>query len=159
MRNRFNYMVIDGLLLNVFILFITNCQIIKPVAHLRDILRDISQGKGDLTRRVPVNATDELGQASGYFNTLMENLQVMIREIKDVSCMVMDKSGVASNEIATVASNTSLCADSARDAAATTEHISTSSLQIVGNVQSAHSEANSSICCIMVLIVSTRPFT
>ena len=127
-------LVIAGLLLNILILFITHCQIIKPVAHLRDILRDISQGKGDLTRRVPVNAADELGQASSYFNTLMENLQSMIREIKEVSHTVMDKSEVASEEIATVASNTHQCAGSASDAAATTEHISTSSLQIVGNV-------------------------
>ena len=120
---------------------LSNCQIIKPVSHLRDILKDISEGEGDLTKRVPIRSSDELGQASVYFNNLMANLQSMIGEVKSVSHDVLSQSTEASNEISVVTSNTAISADSANDTAASTEQISTASLQIVGNVQSASDEA------------------
>ncbi|MEE9343882.1 MAG: methyl-accepting chemotaxis protein [Gammaproteobacteria bacterium] len=134
-------LVFMGILLCGLIIMVSNCQIIKPVSHLRDILKDISEGEGDLTKRVPIRSSDELGQASVYFNNLMANLQSMIGEVKSVSHDVLSQSTEASNEISVVTSNTAISADSANDTAASTEQISTASLQIVGNVQSASDEA------------------
>ncbi len=55
--------------------------ILLPVRNCVDLLRDISEGEGDLTKRLPVESTDEVGQLAQYFNTFVEKLQRIIGEI------------------------------------------------------------------------------
>ncbi|MGE4442799.1 MAG: methyl-accepting chemotaxis protein [Desulfomicrobium sp.] len=55
--------------------------ILLPVRNCVDLLRDISEGEGDLTKRLPVESTDEIGQLAQYFNTFVEKLQRIIAEI------------------------------------------------------------------------------
>jgi methyl-accepting chemotaxis protein len=55
--------------------------ILLPVQKCVDLLKDISEGEGDLTKRLPVETRDEIGQLSQYFNTFVEKLQGIIAEI------------------------------------------------------------------------------
>ena len=55
--------------------------ILLPVKNCVDLLKDISEGEGDLTKRLPVESNDEIGQLSRYFNTFVEKLQRIITEI------------------------------------------------------------------------------
>ncbi|UTF51725.1 methyl-accepting chemotaxis protein [Desulfomicrobium sp. ZS1] len=55
--------------------------ILLPVKNCVELLRDISEGEGDLTKRLPVESTDEIGQLAQYFNTFVEKLQRIIAEI------------------------------------------------------------------------------
>ena len=48
--------------------------IVNPIVQTNLILKDIANGQGDLTRRLAVNSTDEIGQLSGYFNNFMSKL-------------------------------------------------------------------------------------
>ena len=52
-----------------------------PLGAMAHRLRDIADGEGDLTQRLPVGAQDEVGQAATYFNRMMEKLQGVIRNI------------------------------------------------------------------------------
>ena len=44
-------------------------------------LKDIAQGEGDLTLRLQVNSKDEVGELAKWFNTFIEKLQGIIRQI------------------------------------------------------------------------------
>jgi len=51
-----------------------------PINEISDAMRDISQGEGDLTRRLPVNSTDEIGQLAEHFNKFVEKIHSMLVE-------------------------------------------------------------------------------
>lgn len=52
-------------------------------SELAQSLTELSQGKGDLTVRLDVSGHDEIGILATRFNSFIDNLQVMIREIAE----------------------------------------------------------------------------
>ncbi|MBT8338413.1 MAG: HAMP domain-containing protein [Desulfatitalea sp.] len=70
------------LLMGLCMWFLCGNFIIKPLAKLKEGLKDIAQGEGDLTTRLAVNREDEVGELSHWFNTFMEKLQKIIEDIK-----------------------------------------------------------------------------
>ncbi len=49
--------------------------VLTPLTSLTAISRDIAQGQGDLTKRVPVVSQDEIGELARYFNLFIEKIQ------------------------------------------------------------------------------------
>ncbi|MCG8478596.1 MAG: methyl-accepting chemotaxis protein [Spirochaetales bacterium] len=56
-------------------------QIIRPIGATTDIIRDISEGEGDLTRRLENRRRDEVGRMAEFFNIFIEKLNVIVRNI------------------------------------------------------------------------------
>ena len=56
--------------------------IAKPVQRVAAGLENISSGDADLTQRLPVTANDETGKVSRFFNTFLENLQIIIKKLQ-----------------------------------------------------------------------------
>lgn len=73
-------LIISALL---FVLFIK--LIINSISELRHRLDDIAQGEGDLTRQIPVEHNDDLGQLAESFNRVLGSLREMIRTIQSLS--------------------------------------------------------------------------
>ncbi len=67
--------------ISVICFFCVSWQIIKPLNRTVVMLKDISEGEGDLTRRIKVNSQDEIGQMAQYFNQFVEKLQGIIAQI------------------------------------------------------------------------------
>lgn len=65
------------------LIFLMTKSIINPINATIKGLRDISQGHGDLTKRLEVKSKDEVGELSGVFNEFIEKLQKMIKDITD----------------------------------------------------------------------------
>lgn len=59
--------------------------IVVALRGMIDNFKDISQGEGDLTKRVPVNGKDELSELGRYFNDFLEKLQAIIVKISQNS--------------------------------------------------------------------------
>jgi methyl-accepting chemotaxis protein len=55
--------------------------IVKPVQGVVGNLKDLAQGQGDLTVRLPVTGNDEVGDLARCFNEFMEKLHIMIKDI------------------------------------------------------------------------------
>jgi len=55
--------------------------IVRPVKNVVDSLTDLAQGEGDLTVRLPVSTSDEIGKLAIRFNEFMEKLHIMIKDI------------------------------------------------------------------------------
>lgn len=65
----------------VFLTVLAN-KIASPLKKAASMLREISEGNGDLTGRLEVATNDELGDLRGYFNRTMEKISSMIETIK-----------------------------------------------------------------------------
>src|SRR5574343_57988 len=72
----------------VIIYLITHHFVTRPLDELRKGLRDIARGEGDLTRRLPVNGKDEVGQSALVFNEMMENFNQLVRQVRDAASQV-----------------------------------------------------------------------
>jgi len=74
-------MLVVGLLLTIFVLNI----VYRPILTLKEVVLDLSKGNGDLTRRLPVESNDDLGDISEGINNFIMNLQTMMLEIDNSS--------------------------------------------------------------------------
>jgi methyl-accepting chemotaxis protein len=64
-------------------------------------LKDIAQGEGDLTKRLQVRSKDEVGEMAGWFNTFIEKLQGIIKQIALNSAAV----GSSSTQLSDISQN------------------------------------------------------
>lgn len=72
----------------LIIYFLTQHFVTTPLDQLRQGLRDIARGEGDLTRRLPVRGKDEVGQSAYVFNQMMDNFQQLVRQVRDAASQV-----------------------------------------------------------------------
>jgi methyl-accepting chemotaxis protein len=66
--------------------------ITAPLGKMRDMLQDIAQGEGDLTKRLDDSTKDELGEANHWFNVFVEKLHRVVSEIAESSVQVASAS-------------------------------------------------------------------
>ncbi|MCZ2856610.1 MAG: methyl-accepting chemotaxis protein [Candidatus Bathyarchaeota archaeon] len=64
------------------IVYVIAQQITKPLGIAADVLRDIGEGEGDLTRRLSFDGHDEVAQVSSSFNTFSEKIHALVIKIK-----------------------------------------------------------------------------
>lgn len=56
-----------------------------PIGRTVGMLKDIAEGKGDLTRRLHIASEDEIGMLGKWFNKFAEGMQYMVKEIFGIS--------------------------------------------------------------------------
>jgi len=78
------------------IAFLVQASIVKPVKNVVQALRDISEGEGDLTRRLPVNGTDEIAELATCFNTFVGRLHGIISSVADTAQEVSENAHMVS---------------------------------------------------------------
>ncbi|NWF66819.1 MAG: Cache 3/Cache 2 fusion domain-containing protein [Campylobacterales bacterium] len=95
-RNSFlTYFTIIGIILTVILTlinYITGTSVLKPVTELQDVAKDLSQGDGDLTKRLPTGVNDEIGVASGFFNKFITKTQSTVNEAKSSASVALSSS-------------------------------------------------------------------
>ncbi|OWY39202.1 chemotaxis protein [Xenophilus sp. AP218F] len=57
-------------------------RLLRGLIQVRDAMREISQGEGDLTRRIELQGDDEVVQTAEAFNQFVERLNGMFRELR-----------------------------------------------------------------------------
>ena len=57
-------------------------RIVKPIINVTLTLKDISEGEGDLTKRILTKSNDEIGDLAQYFNLTLEKIKSLIVNIK-----------------------------------------------------------------------------
>jgi len=61
--------------------FVAN-SVVKPIRSVTYTLKDISEGEGDLTKRINNSSKDEVGDLSRYFNLTLDKIKNLIAIIK-----------------------------------------------------------------------------
>ncbi|MEL3911716.1 methyl-accepting chemotaxis protein [Treponema pedis] len=67
------------------IVFITAHTIVKPINTVVNALKDIAQGEGDLTVRLPMHGNDEITDLAQYFNKTIEKIGTLIKSVSNNS--------------------------------------------------------------------------
>lgn len=67
------------------LVYLTITIILKRLGSLTTMLREISEGEGDLTKRLDESGSDELAGVAQYFNMFVKNIQEIIRSVKQDS--------------------------------------------------------------------------
>ena len=73
------------LAVSLIIVFFVARRMIKPVNVVVNALKDIAQGEGDLTVRLPVHGNDEVTDLSEYFNETIEKIGTSIKSVGESS--------------------------------------------------------------------------
>ncbi|MER2106787.1 MAG: HAMP domain-containing methyl-accepting chemotaxis protein [Solibacillus sp.] len=61
---------------------------IRRIKSVRDSLNDISRGQADLTKRIDVDSSDEIGQLVSASNAVMDNFHDIMTELRDRSSII-----------------------------------------------------------------------
>ena len=70
-----------GILVGMLLSWLISRGITKPINDAVAGLKDIAEGEGDLTTRLNVVSNDEVGELAKWFNTFMEKLQSVIKDV------------------------------------------------------------------------------
>jgi len=57
-------------------------QVVNPVRDMLARVKDIAEGEGDLTQRLTIHSSDELGELGKWLNLFLERLQNIISQVK-----------------------------------------------------------------------------
>ena len=68
-------------IIGVVVLALTQSIVVKRIEGIADRMNDIAQGEGDLTMRMRIQSMDEIGVLAVGFNTFVDKLQGIIKEI------------------------------------------------------------------------------
>ncbi|QCU90636.1 methyl-accepting chemotaxis protein [Thiomicrorhabdus sediminis] len=72
---------IAGQLMGMFVSSRVTKSVAEPINEISEAMKDISEGEGDLTRRLPVKSRDEIGQMAEHFNKFVEKIHVMLSQV------------------------------------------------------------------------------
>ncbi|QQO09884.1 methyl-accepting chemotaxis protein [Breznakiella homolactica] len=81
---------VASVILVAVIIFLVAGSITKPIVNVSLMLKDISEGEGDLTRSIDLNSKDEIGDLARYFNKTLEKIKDLVMVIKKQSVTLFD---------------------------------------------------------------------
>jgi methyl-accepting chemotaxis protein len=121
-------------------LFFTR-SIIKPIKRVINKIKDIAEGEGDLTSRLEIKSKDEMGELAQWFNTFIDKLQLMIKNIAGNAETLNRSSSQLSNLSGQMSEGASQMASKANSVAAAGEEMSSN----MNSVASAMEEASTNV--------------
>jgi len=123
-----------AILIGTMVAFFITRGILIPLKATNVILKDIAEGEGDLTIRVPVNTKDEIGELGNNFNTFVEKLRGIISEIASATSQLAS----SAEEMASVTEQTSAGVANQKQE---TEQVATAITEMTATVQEVASNA------------------
>ncbi|MEL3906384.1 MAG: methyl-accepting chemotaxis protein [Treponema sp.] len=89
---RFEIIIISvsTLLISLIIIFSVVYKMIQPIHSTVNVLKDIAQGEGDLTVRLPLAGNDEMAELSEYFNRTIAKIGSSIKSVGKNSLEMTD---------------------------------------------------------------------
>jgi methyl-accepting chemotaxis protein len=82
--------VLISIIIAGVITFFMASGIATPIINVTNMLKDISEGEGDLTKTVNINAKDEVGDMAQYFNATLEKIKKLVASVKNQSVSLFD---------------------------------------------------------------------
>lgn len=102
--------------------------IARPLTATVEVLRDIAEGEGDLTRQIEVSSADEIGELGRWFN-------VFIRKVHDIVAQVQLTAAGVAKAAQQVSAGAEQLASGAQEQASSLEETAASLEQMTGSVK------------------------
>jgi methyl-accepting chemotaxis protein len=117
----------------------------RPLLHLEDSIRQLESGDGDLTRRLPIESSDEIGRTATSFNTFMDSLQRTIADVQREARAVADKSALVAIAAGEMSSASETQANASSAIAAAIQQLITSIESVSASAQSVRDTSDLSL--------------
>lgn len=127
-------------------------KITAPIKRACLMFQDIAQGEGDLTKRLEVATKDELGELAKWFNTFLEKIQGMIKEIAQRADALAD----SSTELTEISS---LMNQGAEDTCAKSNTVATAAEEMSSNVNSVAAAMEQATANLSLVATATEQMT
>ena len=125
----------------VLIFFITSKVVVKPINQVVAGLQDAAEGDGDLTKRIDIKSSDEVGELARWFNTFIEKIQRIISDVAQNA----DNLTNASKELAAIAGHLSESAGQTSGKAVTVSAASDEMSSTISSAASIMDKASSNL--------------
>jgi methyl-accepting chemotaxis protein len=123
------------LMLQVFLFFVISWiidRVIYPTRELQQAMLKM-QTDGDLTKRVSIHSTDEIGQTGMAFNELAKNFQTIVGQMHGYAEQVVSSAHALASDTANIVTGSQRQSDAASDTASAVEEISVSIASVADN--------------------------
>ncbi len=128
----------------IFIALIISNSIANPLTKMKEMLQDIAEGEGDLTKELTVTGEDEVGQVAKWFNVFVGKLRDLIRDIALTAEQVASSSEELSASSQNLANAATEQASNLEETSASIEQLSTSVEQNATHAQKANAVSDES---------------
>jgi methyl-accepting chemotaxis protein len=129
--------------------WVTGVVVVRPLDTIRSALHDISQGNGDLTRRLDAGCNDEIGELAAFFNDFVDKIHRIILKVAENvvttrtdSRHLQQSSGEIAREVEAGANQVSGIAAASEEMANTSHLIADGCMQAAEKAQHAANSAN-----------------
>ena len=122
-----------------------NFILLKPIRLATEMLKEISEGEGDLTKQLIVTSKDEIGDLTHYFNMTFGNIKDLVKIIKNkVNALTNTSFELSSNMARTTSAidKISYNFDNMKSLVSTQEHKAIEADKAVGSIKTSISNLN-----------------
>ena len=127
-----------ALIVGIAVYFWVARRVVKPIGEAVERLDELARGEADLTIRLAVASDDETGRLAKELNGFLDNLQALVREIREASVQVASASENLSAASDGLSSGTQEQASSLEETAASLEEITGTVKQNADNAKQAN---------------------
>jgi methyl-accepting chemotaxis protein len=124
--------------IGMFVIFLVSRAIAAPVSRAAAMLGEIADGKGDLTRRMPVESEDEVGALADAFNRFVSSLNHTMTEVRRSTDAIAGASAEIAAGNMNLSSRTEAQASSLEETAAAMEELTSTVRQNADNARQAN---------------------
>lgn len=129
---------VAGLLLCVLVTIFLPMGIVRPVRAISQVMAELADGHGDLTKRMPAGRKDEIGRLAQDFNRFMDNLHEIVQQVHASSEQVSSAATQLSVSSSQVASGSQNQSEAASATAAAVEQITVSISAVAQSAEEVH---------------------
>lgn len=117
---------------------------LAPLNILSKAMEDLSKGEGDLTQRIAVNSTDEIGQLACHVNAFIEKLHSIIKDIAASSSELNSQSKMSTQVACKTSEGLTIQVNEIAQIAAAVHEMSATAQEVANNAQLTAESAISS---------------
>lgn len=135
-----------GIVIAIFALFLVNYMVVRPVKKttrsLDKIVSDIQDGHGDLTARIDIKSSNELGRLAKGINVFLETLQNIMTQIISNAEHLGNVVNTVSGSVSTANENASGISALLEELSATMEAVSSTTTNVNNEVASVGAQVS-----------------
>ncbi len=124
----------------------------KPLLVMQKMVSDLAEGEGDLTKRLNINSSDELGLISTHFNVFIEKIQSLMKQITYGATSLQESSNNLNNLSTNLLKETDLVASN-------TNHVALSSEKMSDNINSVSRTMNEAAANVNAVATASEQMT
>jgi len=147
-RNLMNFLIIVAIvMIGIFLFFALSGikMFLSSLMTVSSALQVAAEGNGDLTRRIPVNSDDEIGQLAKNFNNFSEHLQGMLLKIAKVTTTLTKEASIIADSASEQIQSSTLQQDEITMVASSVTEMSSATTEIAANAEKTASTSNRSV--------------